>query len=134
MFKIIKEVRDLSRFRQILKVLFERGFDLVPEKKNVKKHVPIGERIKSKLKKPEKTRNEIRLRRVLEKLGPTFIKFGQVLSVRPDLIPKEYCKELEKLQDDVPPMPWIEVRRIVEKEFGMPIDRIFRKFETNPIA
>ena len=134
MLNIIKEVRDLSRFRQILKVLFDEGFDFVLEKINLKKHVPIAERIKSKLKKPEKTRNEIRLRRVLEKLGPTFIKFGQVLSVRPDLIPKEYCKELEKLQDDVPPMPWIEVRRIVEKEFGMPIDRIFRKFETNPIA
>ena len=115
-------------------MLFDEGFDFVLEKINLKKHAPIAERIKSKLKKPEKTRNEIRLRRVLEKLGPTFIKFGQVLSVRPDLIPKEYCKELEKLQDDVPPMPWIEVRRIVEKEFGMPIDRIFRKFETNPIA
>jgi predicted unusual protein kinase regulating ubiquinone biosynthesis (AarF/ABC1/UbiB family) len=66
-------------------------------------------------------------------LGPAFIKLGQILSVRPDLLPPEYIKELEKLQDDVPPADFDSVRTIIEEDLG-PIDRVFDEFDVNAIA
>ncbi len=134
MFNLVKEVRDLGRLKEILGVLFDEGFDVILERIKLKKHVPIAGRIKSKFKKSDRVKPEVRLRRVLEKLGPTFIKFGQVLSVRPDLIPKEYCIELEKLQDKVPPVSYNEIRFIIEKELGHPIGKIFKTFEHEPVA
>jgi len=134
MFHIIKEVRDIKRFNQILIVLFEEGFDFLLSKIKLSKYIPITKRLKSKLKKSEESKPEIRLRKTLERLGPTFIKFGQLLSVRPDLIPKEYVKELEKLQDSVPPFSFNEVKSTIEKEFGKKIEHLFLHFEKKPIA
>ena len=131
---LIKEVRDIKRFNQILVALFEEGFDFLLTRIGLKRHVPLSKRIKSKLKRREDLKPEIRLRRIFEKLGPTFIKFGQVLSVRPDLVPKEYCVELEKLQDSVPSFSFEEVREIIEKDFGRRLENIFKDFERKPIA
>ena len=133
-FHIIKEVRDIKRFNQILAVLFEEGFDFLLSKIRLGHHIPITKRLKSKLKKGEAQKPEVMLRRTLERLGPTFIKLGQLLSVRPDLIPKDYCKELEKLQDKVPEFSYQEVKSIIEKELGKSIEHIFLHFEKNPIA
>ena len=134
MFEIIKEVRDISRFNEILAVLFEEGFDFLVGRIGLAKYIPVTNRLKARMKKREETRLEVRLRRTLEKLGPTFIKFGQLLSVRPDLVPKEYCKELEELQDSVPPFPFDEVKATIEKEFGKRLHDIFPEFEKKPIA
>ena len=134
MFHLIKEVRDIKRFNQILVVLFEEGFAYWISKIKLKHHVPIVKRIKENIKKSDYVKPEVRLRRVLEKLGPTFIKLGQLLSVRPDLIPTEFCKELEKLQDNVPPFSYNEVKSIVEKEFEKNLNDIFLSFEKKPIA
>ncbi|MBI2650318.1 AarF/ABC1/UbiB kinase family protein [Candidatus Woesearchaeota archaeon] len=134
MFHLIKEVRDIKRFNQILLVLFEEGFDFLLAKIKLKHHIAITKRLKSGLKKREEIKPEISLRRTLERLGPTFIKFGQVLSVRPDLVPKEYAKELEKLQDKVPEFPFSDVKAIIEKEFGKGIEHLFLHFEKKPIA
>jgi ubiquinone biosynthesis protein len=71
---------------------------------------------------------------MLEELGPTYIKFGQILSTRYDILPKEYIKELEKLQDTVPPFSHDEACRIITEEFGMPIDEIFEAFSCEPFA
>ena len=104
--KIVKEVRDVNRFNHIIGVLFEEGFDFILEKIKLRHHIPLVHRIKSKLKTKDnkkKTEPQIILRRTLERLGPTFIKLGQILSVRPDLIPKENLKELQKLPDTVKP-------------------------------
>ncbi|MCH8860001.1 MAG: ABC transporter, partial [Thaumarchaeota archaeon] len=106
MFKLIKEVRDINRLREILTVLFEEGFDFLIEKIRLKHRVPVTKRVKARIEKKKKFSIEKRLRLTLERLGPTFIKFGQVLSVRPDLIPKSYIKELENLQDKVPSFPY----------------------------
>ena len=151
-FHLIKEVRDIKRLNQILVVLFEEGFDFLLSKIKLKHYIPFTKRLKSKLKttkikdfwgtrnakhlfvNSEDTKPEVRLRRTLERLGPTFIKLGQVLSVRPDLIPKEYCKELEKLQDKVPEFSFNEVKAMIEKDFGKSIEHIFLHFEKKPIA
>lgn len=75
-----------------------------------------------------------RLRRVLEELGPTFIKIGQVASLRQDLLPPEIVAELAKLQDDVPPTPFPEVKRILEAELGVPVGEVFKRFDETPIG
>ncbi len=75
-----------------------------------------------------------RLRLGLEKLGPIFVKFGQVLSTRRDLLPADYADELAKLQDRVPPFPGAQARAIVERAFGRPIDAVFARFDDVPVA
>lgn len=134
MFHLIKEVRDIKRFNQILVVLFEEGFGFLLTKIKLKHHIPLTKILKSKLRKKGEPKPEVMLRRTLERLGPTFIKFGQLLSVRPDLIPKEYSKELEKLQDSVPPFLFKEVKDIIEEELGKSVEQIFTHFEKKPIA
>jgi len=76
----------------------------------------------------------LRLRLALEELGPTFIKFGQILSTRHDLVPKEYIEELEKLQDNVPPFEFSEAKNVIEREFEEKIEDIFRTFNPEQIA
>jgi len=75
-----------------------------------------------------------RLRSALEELGPTFIKFGQILSTRPDFLPPAFIKELEKLQDQVPPFDSFHAQKIIERELGKSINRLFKSFEPTPIA
>jgi len=76
----------------------------------------------------------VRLRTALEKLGPIFVKFGQVLSTRRDLLPLDVADELAKLQDRVPPFPGAQAMRLVEAAFGRRIDELFASFEVEPVA
>jgi ubiquinone biosynthesis protein len=76
----------------------------------------------------------VRARKVFQELGPTFIKFGQILSVRPDVIPLEFCKEFEKLQDDVPPFEYKKVEEVIMNELKDPINKLFNNFSTQPEA
>ena len=76
----------------------------------------------------------VRLRLALETLGPIFVKFGQMLSTRRDLLPPDISDELAKLQDRVPPFPGEEVVAILEKSYGRPVDDVFRAFDRTPIA
>ncbi len=75
-----------------------------------------------------------RVRRSLEDLGPIFIKFGQMLSTRRDLLPDDVADELERLQDAVPPFPGAIAQQIIEKAFGRPVEVIFDEFESRPLA
>ena len=75
-----------------------------------------------------------KLRAILEDLGPTFVKIGQLLSMRTDLLPLNYCTELQKLRSDVKPMPMDEVTRVVETSLGMPLGEAFRSFDTVPLG
>ncbi|PAV25360.1 ubiquinone biosynthesis regulatory protein kinase UbiB [Tamilnaduibacter salinus] len=75
-----------------------------------------------------------RLRLALEALGPIFIKFGQLLSTRRDLLPDDLADSLSRLQDRVPPFPGEQARDIIEASFGQPIDELFQDFETSPVA
>ncbi len=76
----------------------------------------------------------VRIRRTLEELGPIWVKFGQILSTRRDLLPDEIAEELVKLQDQVPPFPGSEARRIVEQALGDDVRRIFARFDETPLA
>jgi len=76
----------------------------------------------------------VRLRRALEALGPIFVKFGQVLSTRRDLLPPDIADELAKLQDQVPPFPGVLAVAQIEREFGRPLARVYGKFEPQPVA
>ena len=134
MFKIAKEVRDLNRLREILTVLFEGGFDFLIEKIRLRHRIPVTKRVKARIGQKKAFSMEKRLRLTLERLGPTFIKLGQVLSVRPDLIPKSYIKELEKLQDSVPAFSYDIARQQIKKELGKDIRDIFSSFDKKPIA
>nr|MCU0813677.1 AarF/UbiB family protein [Burkholderiaceae bacterium] len=76
----------------------------------------------------------VRLRLALERLGPIFVKFGQVLSTRRDLLPPDIADELASLQDRVPPFPSAQARALVEKAFGRPLEQIFARFDADPVA
>jgi ubiquinone biosynthesis protein len=76
----------------------------------------------------------MRLRLALERLGPIFVKFGQVLSTRRDLLPADVADELARLQDRVPPFPAAQARVLVERAFGKPIEALFASFEAEPVA
>jgi ubiquinone biosynthesis protein len=74
------------------------------------------------------------LREMLDELGPTFVKFGQLLSTRPDIVPPDIISELRALQDDVTPFPFAEVERVVREELELPIEKLFLEFEERPMA
>src|SRR4029450_13509482 len=76
----------------------------------------------------------VRLRRALEALGPIFVKFGQVLSTRRDLLPPDIADELAKLQDSVPPFPWEQVLATLTRFYGRAGGTVFRSFDRNPVA
>lgn len=89
--------------------------------------VPAGKDM-SKLPRGE------RLRLALQELGPVYVKFGQILSTRRDLLPPDIANELAMLQDRVPPFPGEQAREIIEKELGSPVDELFAEFDTEPLA
>ncbi len=119
--------RSIRRLRRIIAVLIKYGFDDIIERLNLagKNPLPFLRR-KSELRGLTTPQ---RLKLVLEELGPTFIKFGQVLSTRSDLIPAEFVVEFRKLQDKVPPMPAAEVRAAVETALGRPVEACFAEFD-----
>jgi len=131
MIDIKRDIQDIKRFKEILGVLFEEGFSALLHNSKLSRFVPLHKKL---VKSDASSRNEVRLRRTLEQLGPTFIKLGQVLSVRPDLVPKNYIKELEKLQDEVPSFDFKQVKNCIEKSLGKKWTQIFRKIDEKPVA
>ncbi len=133
---ISRTYRHIKRYRKIITVLIKHGFGDLVNETNLYKYIDLGKKfIPWKTdKKTEYLSRWERIRKVLEELGPTFIKFGQIMSNRPDLLPKELIYELEKLQDSVPQFSGEDAQKLVEEELGKPISEIFMKFEISPIA
>ncbi len=123
--RIVKSIRNLKRVHYILFVFAKYGF------RDIVERLPV--RIRYKGKEIKGTRAE-RLRMAIEELGPTFIKIGQILSLRPDLLPEDFIVELSKLQERVKPVPFEEIKDVIEKEFKMSISDIFPVFEKQPHA
>lgn len=132
--KLARNVKDLYRFEKIVSTFFEEGFGFCIKAMKLQGQVPILKRYWPVEEMSDKTLQAISLRRAFEKLGPTFVKFGQILSLRPDILPQEYLKELSKLQDSVPSFPYKEVKKTVEEDLGQPINKIFKEFSKEPMA
>ena len=128
--------RHINRYREIVTVLFKHGFGDLITNSQIEKYLDFGKKFipNKKIEKTTSLSRWERIRMVLEELGPTFIKFGQIMSNRPDILPEPLLIELEKLQDSVPPMPNEEAEKMIEQELGKPISELFKKIDTNPIA
>ena len=117
-------IRGIRHFGLISRVLIRHGMGEIADRLKGR----TGPRIKSGLPDPA------RIRRILEELGPSFIKLGQLMSTRADLFPAEYIDELSKLQDQVPPVPFAEIRRLIEAELGEPLEQLFDDFEVDAMG
>ena len=126
----INDLKKIKRFNDIILILGKYGFDEVvgrlemPGADFLQQISPIAEELDVYQ----------RIRRVLEELGPTFIKFGQIMSLRPDLLPKKLLHELENLQDDVAPISYNDIEQVIIESLGPPINKHFSIFNTEPLA
>ena len=126
----IKAVMHLGRFKDIVVTLIKYGFSDVVERLDFP-----GRELLVKIRKIDREMGTWeRIRRMLEDLGPTFIKFGQIMSVRPDLLPNPLILELRKLQDEVPPVSYEDIRQLVERNLERPLTEVFSQFEEKPVA
>ncbi len=130
--KYYKTYKRLGRYRQVIFVLAKYGFDDIVER--IGPDIISRRLLKRRGKKKAEQPTAERIRFALTELGPTFVKFGQLLSTRPDVVPEEYVAELEKLQDNVEPFPIEDVKRIFLLELGKDPESLFTRFEENPIA
>jgi ubiquinone biosynthesis protein len=128
--------RHLSRYRQILAIFFKYGFGDLIELLRIEQYIEVGLQLISfkRRDRVEKLSRAQRVRMAIEELGPTYIKLGQVLSTRPDLVPAQFVEEFAKLQDNVPPFGFSQVNRIIEAEFSAPLKEIFEYFDENSFA
>ncbi len=118
---------NLARFSQISRVLVRHGFGFVFDLRRDR----LERRGFQELLAPN---FGARLRRALDDLGPTFVKFGQLLSTRSDILPEGVLVELQKLQDTVAPMPFESAREIIEKELGRPVGEVFARLDPNVLG
>ncbi len=124
--------RNLGRLSEIAQVAVRHGFGYFLEKHKLTDLLPWGQR--SPLEPAAANQRGVHLREMLDELGPTFVKFGQLLSTRPDIVPPDIIAELRSLQDDVRPFPFEQVEQVVETELGLSLERAFVDFERTPIA
>ena len=120
-------------------LMFLREFIMSERSRENKQKNGYGERLKeitAVLRKHEITRgvSPEKLRLILEDLGPTYIKLGQIMSLRSDILPKRYCDELMKLCSDVPPMPFAEVEEVLEESMGCPWQEEFSEISMEPLG
>jgi len=124
----------ISRYSEIAGVLARHGFQHFLEQTGVKGRVSETGANTSQHKSVAGHRYPERVRMVFEDLGPTFVKLGQLLSARPDLIPREYVEEFSKLQDDVEEVPGVEIKAQVTRELGKLPEELFLHFNYKPLA
>jgi len=138
MLNIKQNYKNLKRTREILKVVTKYGLGYFLDFGKAENGLNLKKKIfPKKITKSEKIQRLTlpqRTRLACEELGPTFVKLGQILSIRPDLIPREFAEEFSKLQDEVPPFSFDEVEEQFKKELGKSIDELFVEFDRRPIA
>lgn len=120
------------RYRQISQVLARHGLGFLISRLGLTRFVPLHRVFSRGYDEP--TSRPEHVRQALEELGATFIKLGQILSTRADLLPPEYQAELAKLQDAAPPVRSAEVKAIIAAELGRPVEQVFGTFDDTPIA
>ena len=152
MVSVLSAVRDLARLREISSVLVRHGFGEIVARagfgrtRRKEKAAPVEsgadadapEIASEEVEKGEDEKRRIsiheRARLVLQDLGPSFIKLGQIASTRSDVLPPELITELKKLQDDIPPAPFEQIRGVIESSLGAPIGELYVSFEEKPLA
>jgi ubiquinone biosynthesis protein len=124
----------LNRYRQIAEVLLHHGLGYLVSTFGLERFVPFRREINRYTRPGRRYTRPERVRLAFEELGPTFIKLGQILSTRADILPPEYIAELAKLQDQAPPVNGAVIEEIIVQELGCPIEEIFATFDPVPIA
>ncbi|MBN1296641.1 AarF/ABC1/UbiB kinase family protein [bacterium] len=139
LWRINRTYRNIQRMQTILNVLLKHGFGQLIRKMGLHRLLPLGKQA-SALSQDDTvspldplTMSE-RLRLALEELGPTFIKFGQILSTRPDIVPETFIIELRKLREDNRPLPYPSIRKALEESLGDRIENVFSTLDEKPIA
>ncbi|MDQ2087320.1 2-polyprenylphenol 6-hydroxylase [Herbivorax sp. ANBcel31] len=127
---------SITRYRQIIAVLTKHGFGLLLDQLGIFKYLKIKKKSSQKSIKSSQVKLSTgeRLRLSLEELGPTFIKLGQLLSTRPDILPVDIVEELKKLQDSVPSISFDKVKKVIEEEFEDKLENVYKEFEEKPVA
>ncbi|HBG06468.1 MAG: ubiquinone biosynthesis protein UbiB [Geobacteraceae bacterium GWC2_58_44] len=135
LMQLNRNVRSIRRYRQIITVFAGYGLGHLLEYLNLAQVVAASRRV---LRRSESKVAHLsapqRLRLAMEELGPTFIKLGQLLSTRPDIIPAPFIEEFTHLQDSVPSIPFDEIKEQIERELGVPIKARFALLEPNSMA
>jgi len=128
--------RHLRRYNQVIRILLKYGFDDVVDAASKDLILRFGEKFIPRLKSDKKASRPSaqRLRNAIEELGPTFIKMGQILSMRPDIIPPDIAYEFQKLQDRVAPIPFEEVEKVLDDELKCDPYEIFAEISRESIA
>jgi len=136
LFRYWHTYKSISRIRQVVNVFLRHGFGQFIELLNLQRFIPLRKRFKAFLKLHDVERHTLpqRLRMAFSELGPSFVKFAQILSSRPDLVTPVYADEFTKLQDKVPPFSSEIARRTIETDLGRSIDDIFSEFDDTPVA
>ena len=126
----VRALLQIGRFKDIVFTLFKYGLDDIVDRLDLP-----GRHLFARIHPDvDKMTTWERIRHTLEDLGPTFVKFGQLLSLRPDLLPAELIDELRKLQDDVPPVSFESIRAVIEEELSSSLEDVFFRFDEAPIA
>src|SRR5215210_7213819 len=125
--------RKIRRLSEIAQVAVRHGFGYFFERHKLTDILPWSARVEPDGAAIGSERGR-HLREMLDELGPTFVKFGQLLSTRPDIVPPDIVAELRGLQDDVRPFPFEQVEAVVESELGLSLERAFVHFDPVPIA
>lgn len=123
---------SLKRAARVANVMFSQGLSYFVHELNLKLHLPFFKKFAPKGKPPSDL--PVRLRKVMEELGGAYLKLGQFLSIRPDLLPVEYCREFQKLLDKVPAMPFSKVKEVIEENLKAPSRTLFAHIEPKPIG
>ena len=125
--------RKIGRLSEIAQVAVRHGFGYFFTRHKLTDLLPWTARVEPAPPNAGSERGR-HLREMLDELGPTFVKFGQLLSTRPDVVPPDIVAELRALQDDVRPFPFAQARAVVEGELGLTLEQAFLRFEETPIA
>lgn len=131
---VFSAVRDLGRLREISAVLVRHGFGEIVTRVGIGKREELKETDEAGEKERSRVSRGERIRLVAQELGPSFVKLGQIASTRTDVIPPDIINELKKLQDEVPPVAFEEIKRQVEGSLGAPIADVFVRFDEKPLA
>ena len=127
-------MKEFLRLGKIIRILIKHGFGDITQRLFKKTETRSFDQGEKEWKPQNGFPSPHRVRYVLEELGPSFIKLGQLLSTRADIFPHEYIEEFTKLQDQVPPVPFNYIRDIIQKELRRPLEDIFAEFAREPIA